>query len=97
MTGHPAEFMGALNATGYLQAIALFQVIGGLLLIVGRFVPLGLTLLGPIVVNILLYHIFLDRSGMPIALVVCAIFLFLVWRYRTWFLPLLQDGRPATN
>ena len=71
-----------MNATGYLQAVAAFQVIGGLILIVGRFVPLGLTLLGPIVVNILFFHIFLDRTGMPMALVVSAIFLFLVWRYR---------------
>src|SRR4051812_44324882 len=82
MSGHPGEFIGAMNATGYLQAVALFQVIGGLLLVGGRFVPLGLTLLGPIVVNILFFHIFLDRSGMPMALIVCAFFIFLVWQYR---------------
>jgi putative oxidoreductase len=97
MTGHSGEFMGALNSTGYLQAIAAFQVIGGLILIVGRFVPLGLTLLGPIIVNILFYHIFLDRSGMPMALVVCAIFLFLVWQYRSSFIPLLRDTKPVAN
>lgn len=97
MTGHPGEFIGAMNATGYLQAVAAFQVIGGLILIVGRFVPLGLTLLGPIVVNILFFHIFLDRTGIPMALVVAAIFLFLVWRYRSSFIPLLHDAEPVTN
>jgi putative oxidoreductase len=97
MTGHPGEFIGAMNATGYLQAVAAFQVIGGLLLIVGRFVPLGLTSLGPILVNILFYHMFLDRTGIPMALVVCAIFLFLVWRYRDSFIPLLRDAEPATK
>jgi uncharacterized membrane protein YphA (DoxX/SURF4 family) len=97
MPGHAGEFIGAMNATGYLQAVAAFQVIGGLILIVGRFVPLGLTLLGPIIVNILLYHIFMDRTGIPFALVVCAIFLFLVWRYRNSFIPLLQDGKPVTS
>src|SRR6476660_5509883 len=77
MSGPSGEFFGSMHVTGYLYAVALCQVIGGLLLIVGRFVPLGLTLLGPIVVNILLYHIFMDRSGLPMALVVCVFFLFL--------------------
>src|SRR6478752_8971745 len=70
MTGYPAQFLGALAATGYLQAIAAFQVVGGLILIIGRFVPVGLSLLGPIIVNILFYHAFMDHSGMPIAIVV---------------------------
>src|SRR5947208_11315008 len=71
MQGNAGAFIGALMNSGYMQAIALFQILGGLCLLIGsRFVPLGLMLLGPIVVNIVLYHIFLDRSGMPIALVI---------------------------
>ena len=85
MSGYPAQFIGSMAATGFLQAVAAFQVVGGLLLLIGRFVPLGLTLLGPLVVNILMYHAFMDHSGMPIALVVGALEAFLIWQYRAAF------------
>ena len=85
MSGYPAQFLGAMAATGYLQAIAAFQVAGGLLLLIGRFVPLGLTLLGPVIVNIFMYHVFMDHNGIPTALVVCALEAFLVWQYRAAF------------
>ena len=62
MQGLPGDFMGALIKSGYIYPIATLQVLGGLLLLLGgRFVALGLTLLGPVIVNIVLYHIFLDR------------------------------------
>jgi hypothetical protein len=53
-----------------------------LLLLVGRFILLGLTLLGPVIVNIMLYHIFLDPSGLPMACFISIIALFLLWVYR---------------
>ena len=81
MSGHAGEFIGSMFATGYLQVIGSLEVLGGLLLVIGRFVPLGLTLLGPIVVNIVLYHLFMDRNGMPMALIVAAFSLFLLWQY----------------
>src|ERR1044071_8072320 len=79
MHGQAGAFIGALVSSGYIYAIAAFQVIGGLLLLGGRFVALGLTLLGPVIVNIVLYHIFLDRSGLPMAIVVAILALFLLW------------------
>lgn len=84
MTGHPGEFIGSMYATGYLKVIA------GALLLVGRFVPLGLTLLGPVIVNILLYHLFMDRNGMPVAVVICLLASFLIWRYWNSFAGLLR-------
>jgi uncharacterized membrane protein YphA (DoxX/SURF4 family) len=90
MTGYPAQFIGSMAATGYLPAVAAFQVVGGLLLLIGQFVPLGLTLLGPVVVNIVLYHACMDHKGMPIALVVCALEAFLIWAYRAAFTGIFQ-------
>ena len=90
MTGHAGEFIGAMAATGYLQAVAALQVIGGLLLVIGRFVPLGLTLLGPIIVNILLYHLFIERSGLGMAVGIVLVSLFLLWRYRDSFAGLVR-------
>jgi putative oxidoreductase len=74
----------------YMYVVGALQVIGGLLLLIGRFVPLGLTLLGPVIVNILLFHIFLDPSGLPMAIVVSALALFLLWRYRENFAGLVK-------
>ena len=88
-TGQAAAFLGALFTTGYLKVVGLLQVVGGLLLLAGRFVPLGLTLLGPVVVNILLFHIFLAPDGMPLALIVSALAVFLLARYRAAFRGLL--------
>ncbi len=90
MSGHPKEFIGSMNATGYLHVIAALQVIGGALLLIGRFVPLGLTLLCPIIFNIVIYHVSMDPSGLMIALIISAVSLFLLWRYRESFAPLLR-------
>src|SRR5437588_6358405 len=68
-SGHAGEFVDAMFASGYLYAISALQVIGGLLLVSGVFTPLGLLFLGPVIVNILLFHIFLDTKGLPMAIV----------------------------
>ena len=84
------DFSKALMGSGYMYVIGFLQVAGGLLLLIGRYVPLGLTLLGPVIVNILLFHIFLERSGLPMAIVVSALALFLLWRYRANFAGLVK-------
>src|SRR6266481_2383319 len=71
MSGPPADFMGALAATGYMFALIKgAEVAAGLLLLTGRFVPLALTLLAPVLVNILAFHALLVGAGvgMPIVL-----------------------------
>src|SRR5439155_13139500 len=78
--GHAGEFAGALFASGYLNVVSALQVLGGLLVWSGVFLPLGLLLLGPVVVNILLFHIFFDPKGLPLAIVVSALSLFLLAR-----------------
>ena len=83
--GLAGDFMKALFASHYFYVVAVLQIAGGALLLLGRFVPLGLTLLGPVIVNILLFHIFLERSGLPLALVVGALALFLLSANRQAF------------
>ena len=56
----------AIGSTGYLSVIFALQIIGGLLVLVG-FVPLGLTILCPIIVNILLFHACMAPAGLPLA------------------------------
>jgi uncharacterized membrane protein YphA (DoxX/SURF4 family) len=91
MPGPGGAFIGAMADTGYLYVVASCQVLGGLSLLIGRYIPLGLTLLGPVIVNILCFHIFMDHSGLHIALVVAAFALFLLWRHRANFAGLLKS------
>jgi hypothetical protein len=89
--GLAGDYMKALFVSHYFYVVAVLQIVGGAFLLVGRFVPLGLTLLGPVIVNILCFHIFLDPKGLPLALVVAAGGLFLLWAYRHAFAGLLSD------
>jgi putative oxidoreductase len=85
------DFMSALYGSGYLYAIKCFEAAGGLLLLIGKKVPLGLTLLGPVIVNILFYDIFLDHTGLPMGIVLAALSLFLLYAYRKAFAGLLSQ------
>ena len=62
------QFIGLLFESGYFNYIAIIKIVAGLMLVLGRFVPLGLTLLGPILVNILLFHISFDPAGIGMGL-----------------------------
>ena len=84
------DFTKALFLSHYLYVVAIFQIVGGLLLLVGRFVPLGLVLLAPVIVNIDLVHILLDPSGLPMAAVISILLVFLIWRYGDAFKGILS-------
>jgi putative oxidoreductase len=91
MQPQATAFITALMSSGYMYVIAVLQVLGGLCLLLGaRFVPLGLTLLGPVIVNIVLFHVFLEPTGLPVALVTAALALFLLWIYRFKFPAIFQ-------
>src|SRR5258708_870609 len=68
-TGLAAQFIGALFVSHYMNVVFALELIGGVLLLANRFVPLALTLLGPVVVNILLFHVFLAPEGLANAAV----------------------------
>jgi putative oxidoreductase len=89
--GPARNFITALAVSHYSYVVGALEVVGGALLVAGRFVPLGLTLLGPVIVNILCVHVFLEPSGLPMAIVVSALALFLLWRYREHFAGLVKS------
>jgi len=72
-TGIAAQFLGALFMSHMLVVIFALEVIAAVLLLVNRYVPLALLILGPILVNILLFHGFMEPSGLPLAVVVTAL------------------------
>ena len=83
--GLAGEYLHAFFASGYVYFIGGLQVIGGLLLLIGKFVPLGLIILGAIIVNIWLFHLLMAPEGLPPGIVVTILELFLIWRYRDPF------------
>jgi uncharacterized membrane protein YphA (DoxX/SURF4 family) len=84
-TGLPAEFLQALFASHYAMPVFALQLIGGLLLLSGRYIPLAVTILGAILVNILLYHITMAPSGLPLALITFVLWIIVFWSVREAF------------
>jgi len=95
--GLAGDYMKALFMSHYYYVVAVTQVAGGLLVLSGRFAALGLTLLGPVIVNILCFHIFPNHEGWQLASVVAGLALFLLWRYRENFAGLVRDAAPCSN
>jgi uncharacterized membrane protein YphA (DoxX/SURF4 family) len=90
-----AAFAGALFASGYLfQLLKATEVVAGILLLGGFFVPLALAVLAPILINIVGFHLFLEPSGLPVPLALLAAELFLAWSYRAAFAPMLRLRTP---
>jgi len=84
------DYIKVFFASGYVYFIGGFQLLGGLLLLIGKFVPLALTILAGVIVNIIIFHALMAPEGFPPAIVVTVLELFLVWRYREAFMPLLK-------
>ena len=85
------DFFNALVKTGYMiPLIFCTQTLAGALLLLNLFVPLALALLAPVVVNIVAFHLQLAPSGIPVAIVVLVLELYLAWAYRKAFAPMLD-------
>src|SRR5713226_3000797 len=89
--GLARDFMTVLFVSHYVYVVGALQVVGGLLLFTGRWVPLGLTLVGPVIVNIVCFHVLMAPAGLPMAIVVSLLALFLLWRYREHFAGLVKN------
>jgi len=87
--------LGALSQSGYLmQLVFATEAAAGLLFLAGRFVPLALALIAPVIVNIVAFHAFLAPSGLGLAFAVLAAELGLAWHHRAAFAPMFQARAP---
>ncbi len=88
-----ALFMGAFVPSGYLGMVKVFELVGGLLVAVPRTRNLGLLVLGPIIINILAFHIFILKGAMlldPVLICMCLAALYLLWVERHAFIGLVR-------
>src|SRR5271167_4307945 len=74
-SGLAGQYMGVLFVTHYLTPVFVLEVAGGALLLANRFVPAALVLLGPVLVNILIFHSLMAPEGLPLALVATVLWL----------------------
>lgn len=90
--GAAHDFMNALITSHYMNLVGGLQIWGGVQLLIGRWVPLALTILGPVIANILCFHIFMESQGLPMAVLLAALALFLFWRYRGHFAEIVKPS-----
>jgi putative oxidoreductase len=83
--GPAGQFLGLLVSSHYVVAISVVEVISALLLLSGQFLPLALVLLGPVLVNILLFHTFFQPAGIPGGLVATALWFVIFFHVRSAF------------
>ena len=90
-----ASFMAAFGPTGYMTFVQICEIVGGILVAIPKTRNWGLLVLGPIIVNILAYHILIMQGGGLVGppLVVALLAAFLLFAERGKFAGLLHGGR----
>jgi putative oxidoreductase len=85
LPGLAGQYATVMFVSHYMFFVGAVQVIAGILLLINRYVPLALVLLGPVIANILLFHSLMAPSGLPLASVVFIFWLILAWHARRNF------------
>jgi len=83
--GLAGQYMGALFVSKFLVVVFLLELIPAILLLVNRYVPLALTLLGPVIVNIFLFHAFMAPGGLPLAIIVVVLWVLVFFSVKPAF------------
>ena len=89
-TGVAAQFFGALFVSHFYVVIFLLQIVPAVFLLANRYVPLALTILGPIIFNIVCIDLFMIRAGLPLAIVITVLWLLVAYSVRSAFSGIFQ-------
>jgi len=90
LTGNTKIFMDGVNASGYLMTlIKVTELLCGIAFVTGRFVPLASVVIAPVIINIFLFHVFVDTSGLLVAIFLVAGNIFLAYTNWEKYKPLL--------
>ena len=94
-SGPGATFIGLLVSAHYTYVMGALMVVSAILFLVNRFVALGLVLLGPVLVNILMFHILILPDGFQAGVVLTLLWLLVFWQHRAAFAPIFEPRYPA--
>ena len=83
--GEAGQFLGLLYTAGYFSIIGILKIVSGLMLVIGRFVPLGLVLIGPVLVNILIFHFVFDPASIGAGAVFSVLWFLVFFQYKESF------------
>lgn len=86
------QFFGILVQSHYMAVVLAIEIIGGLALLLNWRTPLALTVLGPVIFNILLFHITMAPAGLAPAVFVTILWLIVAYRLRSAFAGLFKNG-----
>ena len=93
--GPALNFFTVMTVTHYMDFVFALQLLAGVLFLLNRFVPLALTLVAPVIVNILLFHALMAPAGIAPGVVVAVLWVILAYRYRAAFAGILQPVAAA--
>jgi putative oxidoreductase len=89
-TGVAAQFLDAIFVSHFYVVIFLLQIVPAVLLLANCYVPRALTILGPIIFNIICLYVFMTRAGLPLAIVVTVLWLLVAYSVRSAFAGIFQ-------
>ena len=93
LTGAVKTFNEGMDAAPYfIPVLKLTELLCGIAFLIGRFVPLATVVIAPVIVQIFLFHVFMDRSGLPVAIFLVAANIFVAYYYRDSYRGLLQSA-----
>jgi len=78
-----------MNQCGFLSVPKSIEIVGGLCLLANRYVIPGLAMLGPVIINIVCFHWFMDRRGIEVGITTLILWSVLMIGYRRYYLPLM--------
>ena len=84
------DFTAVMASTHYMTVVGFFQFVPGILLLINRYVPLALTVLAAMLVNILTTHILVMHGGFPIPIVAVLLWILVFWQVRGAFAGIFQ-------
>jgi hypothetical protein len=94
MPGLAGQFITVLFVSHYLIPVCAIQLVCGLLFLANRYVPLALTLIAPVIFNILLFHILMNPPGIVPGLIATACWFLVFYRFRAAFAGILRPHVP---
>jgi putative oxidoreductase len=94
-TGVAGQYLAVMGGTFYIHFVFAVQIVAGLLLLSGQFVPLALVLLGPVIINILLFHVSMQPSGLPPGLFAAVLWFIVFFGVRRAFAGIFAQKVPV--